>query len=117
MYRITKRFAFSASHQLTHLPEGHQCARLHGHNYEVELELASEDLNPDQFVIDYGELSGFKRIMDEELDHRHLNSFMTHPTAELLACWLYNRAAALYGSLVTACRVMETPKTCAEFRP
>lgn len=39
MFRITKEFHFSASHQLTGLPEDHQCARLHGHNYIVEVEL------------------------------------------------------------------------------
>ncbi len=33
MFTITKEFHFSASHQLSHLPEDHQCARLHGHNY------------------------------------------------------------------------------------
>ncbi|HUM68046.1 MAG TPA: 6-carboxytetrahydropterin synthase, partial [Chloroflexota bacterium] len=37
MYTISKQFHFSASHQLNGLPLEHQCARLHGHNYEVEL--------------------------------------------------------------------------------
>ena len=45
MYRITKEFHFSASHQLAHLPHDHQCARMHGHNYIVEVELAAFDLN------------------------------------------------------------------------
>lgn len=39
MFRIRKEFHFSASHQLTHLPPDHQCARLHGHNYIVVVEL------------------------------------------------------------------------------
>ena len=39
MYTITKRFAFSASHIIGGLPNGHPCARLHGHNYEVEVVL------------------------------------------------------------------------------
>ncbi|MGO8249243.1 6-carboxytetrahydropterin synthase, partial [Rhizobium johnstonii] len=33
MYRITKEFHLSSSHQLDHLPADHQCARLHCHNY------------------------------------------------------------------------------------
>lgn len=55
--RITKEFGFSASHQLGGLAENHQCARLHGHNYVVELELsaAREALTPPGFVRDYGE--------------------------------------------------------------
>lgn len=39
-YEITKEFHFSASHQLDYLPEGHQCKRLHGHNYIVKVTLA-----------------------------------------------------------------------------
>jgi len=60
MYLISKEFHFSASHQLDYLPESHQCARLHGHNYIVVVELASESLNDDGFVRDYTELSLFK---------------------------------------------------------
>ena len=56
MYRITKEFHFSASHQLEHLPDDHQCAQLHGHNYIVIVELASTILNRNGFVRDYGEL-------------------------------------------------------------
>ena len=60
MYRITKEFHFSASHQLSHLPDNHQCARLHGHNYIVIVELASKTLNAEGFVRDYGELKALK---------------------------------------------------------
>ena len=45
MFRIRKEFHFSASHRLEHLPPDHQCARLHGHNYVVVVELAAETLN------------------------------------------------------------------------
>ena len=53
MFRITKEFHFSASHQLKGLPAEHQCARLHGHNYVVEVELSAETLNEHGFVRDY----------------------------------------------------------------
>ena len=56
MYTITKQFSFSASHILDHLPDGHPCARLHGHNYVAELVLRSSELNGDGFVRDYNEL-------------------------------------------------------------
>src|SRR5712691_5223799 len=46
MYTITKRFAFSASHIIGGLPADHRCARLHGHNYEVEVVLQSATLDP-----------------------------------------------------------------------
>jgi 6-pyruvoyltetrahydropterin/6-carboxytetrahydropterin synthase len=117
MYYISKEFHFSASHRLDHLPETHPCSRLHGHNYVVEITLRSKTLNADSFVIDYRELEPFKRIIDDELDQRHLNDVLPMPTtAELLAEWLYGRAKELWPSLVYSVRVSETPKTRAEYR-
>ena len=118
-FRITKKFEFSASHQLSGLREGHQCARMHGHNYVVELELSASDelLDDVGFVRDYGELSSFKKWVDETVDHRHLNEvFDDNPTAENMARWLYFRWRGDFPEL-TSVRVSETPKTWAEYRP
>jgi 6-pyruvoyltetrahydropterin/6-carboxytetrahydropterin synthase len=78
MLRITKEFHFSASHVLDRLPSWHSCARMHGHNYVVVLELSArrEDLTEAGFVRDYRELDAFKKWMDDTLDHRHLNEAM-----------------------------------------
>lgn len=120
MYTITKAFAFSASHVLIGLPEGHQCGRLHGHNYVVELVLASPDLDERGFVFDYGELAPVRRWIDETLDHRHLNDVMgeTSSTAENLARMIYWKGRSLLPDApLVAVRVSETPKTWAEYRP
>ncbi|MCX4728873.1 6-pyruvoyl trahydropterin synthase family protein [Streptomyces sp. NPDC090052] len=117
--RITKRFEFSASHQLSGLAEGHQCSRLHGHNYVVELELSAKkaDLTPTGFVRDYGDLAAFKQWIDKTVDHRHLNDIVKgNPTAEQLAMWLYDQWSGDLPEL-TAVSVSETPKTWAEYRP
>ncbi|WP_047865004.1 6-pyruvoyl trahydropterin synthase family protein [Rubrobacter aplysinae] len=119
MYRITKQFSFSASHRLDHLPEGHPCARIHGHNYVVEVVLESAELNADGFVRDYGELSPLKHFIDERLDHRHLDDVLpggTVSSAENVARFLYEFAADRWPE-VAAVRVSETPKTWAEYRP
>lgn len=116
---ITKRFDFSASHQLSGLYEGHQCARLHGHNYVVELELSAsvENLTSTGFVRDYGDLSTFKTWIDKTMDHQHLNDLLpSNPTAENLAIWLHDQWVDEFPEL-TAVRVSETPKTWAEYRP
>jgi len=116
-WEIAKRFEFSASHVLNGLPPGHQCGRLHGHNYAVEVCLASDRLDDYGFVVDYGELGQFKKWLDAEVDHRHLNDlFPFQPSAELLAGWFFERVREL-DLPVVAVRVMETPKTVAEFRP
>lgn len=115
-WEIAKRFDFSASHVLDGLPEGHQCGRLHGHNYAVELVLAAERLDETGFVLDYGALGEFKKWVDAEVDHRHLNDLVPfNPTAELLAEWFFDWCAER-GWPIVAVRVMETPKTVAEFR-
>lgn len=117
MYRISKEFHFSASHRLTHLPADHQCARLHGHNYVVEVELASATLNADGFVRDYHELAALKMHLDERFDHRHLNDVLDlPPTAENLARHLYDWCRARWPE-VSAVRISETPRTWAEYRP
>ena len=117
MYRITKEFHFSASHQLFGLPEGHQCGRLHGHNYIVVVELASEDLDAHGFVRDYHELAPLKRYIDDELDHRHLNDVLGDNcvTSERLAKHFYDWCAARWPE-TTAVKVSETLKTWAEYR-
>lgn len=118
MYRITKEFHFSASHQLSKLPDSHPCARLHGHNYIVKVELQCEELDENGFVIDYHDLAPLKAYIDDELDHRHLNEVFGHEgmTAEFLSKALYDWCKMRWHQ-VSAVMVSETPKTWAEYRP
>jgi 6-pyruvoyltetrahydropterin/6-carboxytetrahydropterin synthase len=105
------------------LPPQHQCARLHGHNYVVEIELASEEVDwQTGFVLDYAYLDLVKQWLDGTLDHRHLNAVLggsRETTAENLAKTIFEKAQDLLGSdceLVAAVRVSETPKVWAEYR-
>lgn len=117
MYRISKEFHFSASHRLDHLPADHPCARLHGHNYIVVVELAAAELNADGFVRDYRALAPLKAYIDDRLDHRHLDDVLDGPsTAENLARHLFEWCAARWPE-TAAVRISETPKTWAEYRP
>jgi 6-pyruvoyltetrahydropterin/6-carboxytetrahydropterin synthase len=115
VYTIRKEFVFSASHQLEGLPEDHQCARLHGHNYKIIFELQSSTLNEVGFVRDYGDLQVAKDYIDKFLDHRHLNKVMNvNPTAENIARFLYDIFIAVLPEL-RAIEVCETDKTSARF--
>jgi len=118
MYRITKQFHFSASHQLMGLADDHPCARLHGHNYIVEVELQAAQLNGVGFVRDYHELADLKAYIDDELDHRHLNEVLGDETvtAERLAKHLFDWCKSRWVE-TSAVRISETPKTWAEYRP
>ncbi len=121
-YTIAKRFSFSASHCLTAVPDDHKCRRLHGHNYEVEVLCAADALDERGMVVDYFELDGVKRFIDDTIDHRHLNDILPgEPTAEHLAAWLHESLGAVLpaevAGRIVAIRVHETPKTWAEYRP
>jgi len=118
MYTICKRFAFSASHTIGGVPPGHPCARVHGHNYEVELVLRSRKLDHAGFVRDYREFSVLKEFLDANVDHRHLNDVLGHDqtTAEAISKWLFDWCVARWPETV-AVRVCETPRTWAEYRP
>jgi len=85
MHRIFKVVKFEAAHQLTRFPEGHKCARNHGHNYRVELTLSSHALDEMDVVVDYGVLS---EAIRKRYDHQNLNDFQelrNNPTAERIA--------------------------------
>lgn len=114
MFTIRKQFDFSAAHQLSGLPEGHQCARLHGHNYVVEVELQSDHLDDTGFVVDYGELKIFGEHLKATYDHRSLNDFFSQPTAETIAAQLFHWCKQKWPQTV-AVSVSETPKTWARF--
>lgn len=116
-YEIEKEFHFSASHQLRGLPEDHQCARLHGHNYILKVHLGCTDaLDQVGFVVDYGELAFVKKWVDD-LDHRHLNDiFDFNPTSELIAGYFLTDIVQIvvsrYPSIDTIrVSLSETPKT------
>jgi 6-pyruvoyltetrahydropterin/6-carboxytetrahydropterin synthase len=120
MFRIGKSFTFAAAHRLTGLPEGHKCARLHGHTYTVTVVLGRDDLVEPGFVTDFGELAAFKQFLDEHLDHRFLNEAIDiTPTSELLARYLADwfiehLEPRIPGQLLTI-RVAESPASWAEY--
>jgi len=116
-YEISKDYALSYSHTLHGLPEGHPCARLHGHNGVVRVELATDTLDPTGFVIDYGDLRPLAAWIETTMDHRHLNDVVTgNPTAERLARHVHDWCAER-GWPVVAVGWSETPKTWATYRP
>lgn len=99
------------------LADGHQCGRMHGHNYLVEIELSAANVDDTGFVRDFGELRLFKAFIDSEWDHRHLNDVLDfNPTAENMARYIYDRFSQVWPEL-SAVRVQETETSWAEYRP
>ena len=90
---IWKEFGFEAAHRLPNVPEGHQCARLHGHSFRVAVHVRGP-LDPSLgWVMDFADLKAAWRPLDEALDHRYLNDVpgLENPTSEVLARWIWQR--------------------------
>lgn len=91
MIAITKRFRFEAAHQLEDWPDGHQCARLHGHSYVLELTLLAtgpgrENPKPG-VVLDFADVGSIvKEHIINKWDHQFLNRVLgeRNTTAEFL---------------------------------
>lgn len=120
MYRVSKRFGFSASHVLDGLGDDHPCSRLHGHNYEIEVVAEAPSLDDRGFVVDFRELDDVKRWIQDTLDHRHLNDVLEgQPSAEVLARFVYDwcrkNLPSPVATKVVTIRAWETPRAWAEY--
>lgn len=90
---IFKVFSIEAAHRLPNVPEGHKCARLHGHSFRVELHLTGEIDERVGWVMDFADVkAAFKPIYDQ-LDHHYLNDIpgLENPTSEVLARWIFEQ--------------------------
>jgi 6-pyruvoyltetrahydropterin/6-carboxytetrahydropterin synthase len=114
-FKLWKDFTFEAAHQLTKVPVGHQCGRLHGHSYKLRVHCQGK-LNPERdWVVDYADIAAAVRPVVHKLDHSFLNDhFDFETTAENLAWWL---AQELHPKLPSICAVelFETPTTSVTF--
>jgi len=85
IWTIKKTFEISASHQLN-LPYESKCNNLHGHNWIVDIYVASQELE-NGMVVDFNYL---KEEIFQKLDHKHLNDIIPVPTVENMAVWIAN---------------------------
>ena len=65
---IYKEFVFEAAHRLPNVPEGHKCARLHGHSWKGTI-YVSGDLDPALgWIMDYADIKSAFAPIYEQLD-------------------------------------------------
>ena len=88
---IFKEFSFEAAHRLPNVPEGHKCARLHGHSFHVRVTVRGPVDPRSGWVMDFADLKAAFRPLEERLDHRYLNDVpgLENPTSEVLARWIW----------------------------
>lgn len=120
MFEISVKTNFSAAHFLRGYPGA--CARLHGHNWEVEVVLRGARTNELGLLADF---RGIKLKLQEVVatfDHRELNSLpifaRENPSSENLARYLFRALASRLnrrGLKVCRVQVSEGAGTSAAF--
>jgi 6-pyruvoyltetrahydropterin/6-carboxytetrahydropterin synthase len=107
---IYKRFGFDAAHFLPNVPEGHKCRNMHGHTYELIVYVEGVLLQPEGWVIDYGDLKQAVLPIISLVDHHCLNEIpgLENPTSEILAKWLFHMIEPLVPGLKRV-ELKETP--------
>jgi 6-pyruvoyltetrahydropterin/6-carboxytetrahydropterin synthase len=119
-YTITTVVHFSAAHVL-HGYEG-ACDRVHGHNYELRVEVVADALDALGMGLDFERIKAASRAAVEDLDHRHLNDLPAfegeNPTAERVARLVFQRLSrTLDGphARVAAVELWETHDACVRY--
>ena len=90
---IFKEFGFEAAHRLPNVPEGHKCARLHGHSFRVRVTVRGPVGERSGWVMDFAELKAACKPVIAQLDHYYLNEIdgLENPTSENLARWIWHQ--------------------------
>jgi 6-pyruvoyltetrahydropterin/6-carboxytetrahydropterin synthase len=107
---IFKDFNFDAAHRLPNVPEGHKCARLHGHTFHLRIYLSGTPDPQTGWIMDFGDVKKvFQPILDR-LDHHYLNEIpgLENPTCELLSMWIWNELKPILPALSK----VELKETC-----
>lgn len=114
---IFREFTFEAAHRLPNVPEGHKCARLHGHSYKVIVHVEAPVDPESGWVMDFGDLKKAFKPLEAQLDHYYLNDIegLGNPTSEVLARWIWERLKPTLPDL-SALTVRETCTSGCTYR-
>lgn len=93
MFELKVKTHFAAAHKLAMV--GEKCENLHGHNWDVEVYVAGEQLNEAGVLVDFGEIKRSVRKIMKELDHKYLNELApfahVQPSSEQIAIYIANQ--------------------------
>jgi 6-pyruvoyltetrahydropterin/6-carboxytetrahydropterin synthase len=130
MVYLTRKLYFSAAHRLRGKGMSEEenrrifgeCARLHGHNYVLEVTFAGEPDARTGMIIHLSELDAIVRErVIRELDHRNLDEDVPEfksvaSTAEMLARYAWGRLEdAVPGAALHRVRIWEDPESFADY--
>lgn len=88
---VFRVFQVEAAHFLPNVPDGHKCARMHGHSFRIEVHVTGDVGAETGWVMDFADLKRAFQPVFDRLDHRLLNDIdgLDNPTSEHLARWIW----------------------------
>lgn len=120
MFEISVVMEFSAAHNLRDYKG--KCEKLHGHNWQVEVFLASVDLDKGAMVMDFTLVRKNLKQVLKYFDHTYINETdyfrKNNPTSENIAKFIFeNMTKKIKGHKckVTRVSVWETPRSKATY--
>lgn len=114
---ISKKFYFDAAHRLHTVRPNHPCRNLHGHRYEVEVNIQGDLVGKSTMLIDYHDLAPIKKFLDTTLDHSTMVSGLDRSLITLVKancgseCGLNGALNEVFGK-VAILPVAETTAEC-----
>ncbi|NVM23183.1 MAG: 6-carboxytetrahydropterin synthase QueD [Desulfobacterales bacterium] len=122
MYELKVITNFSAAHQLKNFQGA--CENLHGHNWKIEVHVASKKLDETGVVIDFRILKNHVNSVVATMDHKFLNKLepfsSQNPSSENIARYVAKQLAQLLeGQQINVSRVAawESETACATYCP
>lgn len=106
-----RRYRLRCAHFLPHVPAGHKCGRLHGHDFEVVVHARVAPGQPAYDAIDAAWAP-----LHFELNYQRLNDLpgLENPTSEVMSAWLWQRLSVTLADLAWV-TVFETGSCGAHF--
>lgn len=103
MFELRVKIDFAAAHHLEGYPG--DCARPHGHNWELEIFAQSEGLDSLGMAIDFRKLKTAAKEIVAGWDHQDLNQLKdfqeVNPSAEMIAKLTFERLSRLINTAHT----------------
>lgn len=93
MTYIFLEYSIDCAHYLPNVPEGHKCGRMHGHRYDIRLEVAG-DVDPvSGWIVEYDHIKELADPVIMGLDHQNLNEIegLSNPTCENIVAYLLRK--------------------------
>ena len=91
MYTLSVNKSISAAHQLQDY--NGPCARIHGHNWKIQIDVYTEKLDERGIAVDFNDLEKWLWQIVGPFDHQLINTVKpfdrVNPTAENLALYIF----------------------------